>query len=321
MAHLSRFDVLVVPSDPGDVERQDEGCIEEEMADLESFRDQEICLTPELWVGAPRDWDWERIMVACLPSGISADLARLDPPYYALVRAVKSQDTATQWDWDQELQRTLMLSRLVHCHSAGYAFRARVTRTDDGTTQEVFPPFWDNGSVYHPNIERNYVNPDEWKNVGRLLEHYSAFKARDLNRVTSALFFREAAALEYWNDIAWALLGTAVERLVGPDWNGPNGQRRKKLFCERLPALAELMGTPISEQDAKDAWGFRSLGAHGECISSHPLAHDTADQPIRAELYDRVVRLLSDALRKAILDEAFAMNFESEASVAQLLNQ
>ncbi len=292
-------------------------------------------------------------MIACLPHGFKLDPRSMDAPYYALVREIAQAEWPKDWDWDKKLQGALALSRLVHCHSAGNAFRARVTFDGDGRMSEVFPPYWTNDQAYHPNILRNYLKPEEWREVGRLLACYSQSVARKSRRITSAMWFREKAAIEYWHDVAWAFIGSAIDRLVGPDYSvkrwqaddescapperrpidvtcavdkpprrGPaNRLPRGKIFKSRLFQLSKFIGHQLYWGDVEDAWDLRSLGAHGECLTSHPMPGDSSDKPIREELYHRVVLLLNAVLRRAIMDDDFALHFESECSVREFLDR
>lgn len=266
---------------------------------------QQFTLADDLWVGELDNKTAERVLDSCEPCG--KWVKKPVRPYcqlYSFVRERAPDNPLYTWDSDRRLQTCIALSRLVHPTPISFEYAARITYNSDNSIREIIPgPVQGLGSeAYVANADcRTWLTTTDLKNLKELLAAMSATELPP--RVKRALWHHEFAARIQEISVRWTLICTALEALVHTDRLGSTKQ-----FTRRVSKLAgEFQTVQFSEDDAKEAYDFRSRISHGQGLTS--LSDKNRD------LYERMEELLRQSVVRAILNPDFAKIFSSDVEI------
>jgi hypothetical protein len=169
--------------------------------------------------------------------------------------------------------------------------------------------------AYVHDTESNYLTATHAAELRDLLAAYRHDALPE--RVKSALFYYEYAALTYFTELRWVALTTACESLVHIDGeresqNPAKYARSTRVFVTRMSRLTEFaLGKAISDDDLAKMYRQRSALAHGQDFAGMT--------PEKRSLYGLQERALMLILKKAVLDPAFGAMFRDEAAVQAAL--
>ena len=278
-----------------------------------------IDLGGQLWLGRLDQELTDQILDACEPRGLNYQVNRVWGVMYALYRtdAPYQPQSLYQWDPDHRLSLAIRMSRLAHPTSLGYEFSARIVE-HQGLRQRIIAPSYIKGwgtKAYVVNTQTNWLTIDHAHQLRRLLAAYDHDALSE--RIKSALFYFEYAALTHFIDLRWVSLTTACESLVHIDGErDPANPRRyarsTQVFVTRMTELARAMlGAAVPEVDLRAMYRARSALAHGQDF--------TGLTPEKRRLYVLHEDTLRAILRKAVLEPAFAATFRDDASVQAAL--
>jgi len=273
-------------------------------------------LADDLWVG--RCPDATRVIDACGLRGDKFSPRRQFGEYYTLIRHNPPGPDGCRWDPDQRLRRAVVFSRLVHFTPTGYRYRARVQRDADGSITGIMP--FCGPPAFAGDLSRPWLTRNEWLTVRSLLCRWDSSvepAAKRLPRFHSALWYVEKAALEEESAQRWVLVATAIEALVGEEWQARGGTGgRGRRFRDGLLKLTQECGQTLQEADAREAWERRSAVVHGAGLP--PLAGQAG--PFPDPLYGRVESTVATTLRKMIESDEFAGDFADDNKVEAWLS-
>ncbi len=291
----------------------------EEGDDLAWYVNNRVQLAPDLWVGMLRNGG--RIVMACEPRGDrEGNPAFPAPPFGAYYSVVRERPPKTsgffKWDPDQYLRRAIVFSRLVHPTAIGYKYCASVTLVGKRPTRIL--PFPD-APAFGGDLKRPWLNHKEWSGVGELLTCWASSRASETERVNDAIWHMEMAALLYYLPIRWAVLGMAIEVLIG-EWNGKRGRGAR--FREGLHKLATDCDIALTESDAGEAWNMRSKAAHGTRLPPPPSAREkgVGQEESVSPLFDLTQRVMASSLVRMIRDDDYAASFADGPAVKKWLD-
>ena len=274
-----------------------------------------IDLGSSLWIGRLDHDTTTAIVEACEPPGLNVPLNRPWGVMYTLYRTDPPEvpESRYQWDPDRRISLGIRMSRLVHPTSIGYEFTARVVDNGASAPRVIAPSHikgWGT-RAYVVDTQNNWLTIDHAAEMRRLLAVYD--HAQVPERVKSALFYFEYAALTYFIDLRWVAITTACESLVHIDGEREPSQpqryaRSTNVFVTRMARLSALaLDAPLSEADLIAMYRQRSALAHGQDF--------TGLTPEKRRLYCLQEDALRAILRKAVLERQFAELFQSDASV------
>lgn len=278
------------------------GTAEDLKDELPWFQKNKIWLTSDIWLGYPVGTP--EMMRQCERRGLPS------PPngaFYVLVNESPAKPTLFDWDPDERLAEIIVFSRIVHPTAFGYDYCARVWLSDDGRPRNILPPRTAGARAYTVNGDRPWLTRDEWSQVGRLVEQWRTSDANKCKRFRSAIWYREKIAQEYYLDVRWCLLVTAIECLIGVGF-GKTRVGRGKQFRHGCVELASTCESVLSETEAHEAWHRRSSLVHGQGWPTGALRNDKPED----DLYERLEGILDAAIRKGISDPAFRAHFSSD---------
>lgn len=278
-----------------------------------------IDLGGQLWIGRLNHALTEQILDACEPRGLNYQVNRVWGVMYSLYRtdAPSLPQSRYQWDPDHLLSLAIRMSRLIHPTALAYEFSARIVE-DEGEAARIVAPSYIKGwgtKAYVVNTETNWLTADHALQLRPLLAAYNHDQLPE--RVKSALFYFEYAALTHFIDLRWVALTTACESLVHIDRErDPANPSRyvgsTRVFVTRMFRLAQLVGeAPITEVDLTDMYRQRSALAHGQDF--------TGLTPEKRRLYVLHENTLRAILRKTVLDPALAATFRDDTSIQSVL--
>ncbi len=274
-----------------------------------------VDLGNSLWIGRLDQDTTNAIVEACEPPGLNFSLNRAWGVMYTMFRTdpPAGQESRYQWDPDGRISLGIRMSRLVHPTTIGYEFTARVV--DDGEPpRHVIAPSLIKGwgtRAYVVDTANNWLTIDHAAQVRRLLASYDHGQLPE--RVKSALFYFEYAALTYFIDLRWVAITTACESLVHIDGEREPGNpkryaRSTHVFVTRMSRLSNMvLGAPLPETDLIAMYRQRSALAHGQDF--------TGLTPEKRRLYCLQEDTVRAILRKAVLERQFAELFQSDVSV------
>ena len=259
-------------------------------------------LAPDLFISnLPHDTAQE-IMDCCDPRcfGFSKPV-RQTPQLYAFLRV--NESGADLWDWkpDERLQQCVALSRLAHPTSIPFAYHAKIKLNDEGKLQELIP--FDNSDRYAWIAERDGRDWLTASDMPKLRELVSHLPLSLPARVSRAFWYHERAARNYFADVRWALIATALEALVHTDRTHSTAQ-----FTSRTAKIAVALNcTYYDEGVAASFYDMRSQIAHGQGMQQV--------DPQTNRLYVFGEDLLRTILSTSILDSTFAASFLDKPSI------
>jgi hypothetical protein len=264
-----------------------------------------IDLGAGLWAGPLDSNTVDAVFEACSPPGRNFNPTRQFGYHYCFVRDIRSPaNSSLTWDEDQRLQDCIVLSRLVHPTTIATHFSARLFYEGDelrqivpGPTQGLGAYAWVNGHDW-----RNWLTAPEAQEVGQLLTGYN----RDTmpGRLRRAMRHFLYACHTYDLDLRFTLVVTGLEALVNTHKYKPTGR-----FKKRLQLIANDIGMTVTEENAEEAYNFRSNLIHGQALQGQDIGEKVQ------ESYGRLETLLRLLVKKSIEDQTFASRFESEATI------
>ena len=136
------------------------------------------------------------------------------------------------------------------------------------------------------------------------------YKIHPLNsRVKRAMFFYEHAFREFYIDVRWLLISSAMEALINT-----SGDHITKQFVKRSMCLANFVGgITYTTKDAEKIYNYRSKISHGQMKRIDGLDEKEKDA------YAKIEELIRRCLKKSILDPTFASIFNTEESINKKL--
>ena len=292
-------------------------------AAIEEYRDHppvtDFDLGNEVRIERLSDDDYNLMMAACRPRGHFFHAVLGWGQRYAVIRDVDLavyEQKPYAWDTEQRLSSALALSRLVrdtvHCSE----FAGRIVGHADGE-QQIIPLYgFESRLAYRYGRGRDWLDETD---AGELRDLLAAFLAVEPNwpgRVRRGIRNCERASQTPFLSESQPRLVTALEALL----NTSNDHVAKQ-FRERVRSLAAELGIDGASGRLLDRmYDFRSKAYHGDEIrlfSGDPetqldLAAEHERVVSEAALLQRVVRA---TVRKAIEDEVFRREFETDESV------
>lgn len=281
----------------------------------QAFFDASHRLHEDVWIQKPTPDLIELVAKACTAPGHNFSPIRQYGFPYAFARHNAPLADPYLFDPDSRLLAAVALSRLVYPTSVGFGYAARIIRREGSEPVIV--------AAHITGLNRHaFVLDDtlDWlipSDIDPLSELIAAYHARPRpKRVSSALWHREFAARAHYVDQRLPALVTGLEALVHI-----NGERDPKsgryagstrVFRQRCSQLGSQLSVPAtSEADLQEIYELRSGVVHGQGFAG--LDPRTLAQITTAE------RLLSAALRRAILDPQFSVQFDSDANIQSSL--
>ena len=219
------------------------------------------------------------------------------PTLYAFIRETNDTDRC---DEGEQLQVAVAISRLCNPTSIALEFAARVYapgvrhQTDYVVQPALIAGHGNQAFMPDPN-GRNWLTRDD---VGGLPALIAAFGGAP-DRIRRAAWFHEYAARTEHVPVRLTLVATGIEALVHLET-----VRSTRQFVVGATGLASDCGLTFTATQASDAYDQRSRCAHGATVLAAP-------PPVLIEL-EAVLRA---ALRRALLDPAYAGVFLSDANI------
>ena len=265
----------------------------------------QIDLADSLWVGRlPSDLSRE-IIKACWPACYPKQLEILFGQLYSFVRELPS-NPPEKWDEDKRLQECVGLSKLIYPASIDFRFAARVVR--EGKKLKKIIPIDDPARGYaFVKEKRSWHTESDLHGLKELMGAWVSNSGSLSERVKRAFWFHEYASREYYIDIRWTFIVTALEALINTE-----KEQVSKQFKERIPQLCKLLGIPeLSKEEAARAYTLRSTMLHGKSINTL----DSNDK----ELYLKIEEILRETVKQAILNQETAQIFKDAQTVKEKL--
>lgn len=279
-------------------------------------------------------------MDACEPAGYSrantANGFRWQPTrqfgaYYAIACKDPSRGDDLDWDPDQRIIHCVAISRLVHPTALGFEYAARIIFGEDNEIETIIPfPGAHAYTVSNDALEeqRHWLNQDEWHHVARLVAAKPIGKKIEPPRTGRAMVYLEKLARAYHFPDRFELLVRTAEILWGVDWtkNNANKGGRGQRFSQGLLRLARELKVDLTDEDAKQAWNWRSQVTHGIGLPASGSGHNPNIEALSelesselVEVYLKVEKILRRTMVKAIEDTTFSAHFASEKSLTRWL--
>lgn len=291
-----------------------------------------IPITDRIWIGFPERSD--EILKACEPRNYAAgslrtSVGRKYGTYYAICHEIPaSREFDFNFDPDHTLHWVVALSRLVRPNPTGFEYSARCEYAATGELHRVWAAPWQ--PAFGVNLKRCWLSRDEWKQTARLVARRPTARAFTFERIKTALWYRERAALEHYVEVRSQHIATVAEALTGlykvpppprvakSPRTGRAGkqQSRGERFRIGLCKLATDAGISLSTDQADVVWQMRSHHSHG---ASYPFGSSKSANIAANSEIEKVELVVSAALRRAIEDDSYAQNFESDVSVSKWL--
>jgi hypothetical protein len=272
-------------------------------------------IADDVWLGDINSELTEAVMDACDPRYENFSPRRQYGSAYALIRLRAPAPDSLQFDPDKLLGAIAALSRLVHPTSIGFSYAARVRYPEYGGRQ-IIPgaPSNLNPHAFVSEELSDWLVPADVPALVDLVNSYQRKNAPQ--RVRSALWNHESAFRNYFLENRWAMIVTGIESLVhvrdekDPRNGRPAGSTR--VFAQRGSQLATILGIPgLGDAELRRSYAMRSEIVHGGGVPTAGAAEKT--------LYETTERLLSACIARALLDEEFAAQFQSDESVQSAL--
>jgi hypothetical protein len=264
-----------------------------------------VHLRADLWVG-PISHDIDIILKACEPRGLNFDPIRQYGYHYCFVRESETEThPSIQWDEDQELQRLILLSRLIHPTTASNQYSARLIRKGGELIQIIPGPTQGFGAhVWVPREDwRDWLTLEDISDIRELLPRFSLVELP--LRIRRALHHFHFSQLTSSLDQRVACVVTALESILKTNRNDATKQ-----FKERVAQLSALLEMGINESIAKQFYDDRSGYLHGS--SSGWIGREQEARSV----YEKMEELLRKSLIKAVAEPAFAEFFISDANIS-----
>lgn len=240
-----------------------------------------------------------KIFSACMPKGQS-DATLQFGQLYSFIRENAPQSSRYIWDPDEKLQIVLALSRIIHPTTISNKYSARIINDNYEIIPGPVDAFGAHAWVSNNDV-RNWLTEIEAKELALLVEAYC--RTQLPKRIRQAIWLLEYAFRTEFLDIRWPLICMGFESLIHTDYS-----HSTKQFSERVAKLAEIIGRcDFCKEKAKDAYNARSSLVHGQLLDN--LEND------KLRLYEELEDLLREILKKAIMDNSFALIFSSDIDI------
>jgi hypothetical protein len=244
-----------------------------------------------------------KVMELCEPNFYGLDRpTRQFAQLYSFVRSGSPSERI--WGQrDNRLYTCIALSRLVHPTSVGFIYHAQLNLGLNGKLTQCIPISLEGhptGAWIADRDGRDWLTDgdaaDLEKLVGRMPLAVPA-------RVSRALWYSELTATNYFADVRWVLIATALESLIHTA-----RERSGYQFRTRTAKMAIAVGLPaFTEADAQSFYHLRSHLAHGQETGQLTPPHYA--------LYRLGEDVLRKVIAKAILEPAFAATFADKAAI------
>ncbi|SRR6266705_496773 len=204
---------------------------------------------------------------------------------------------------DNRLYTCIALSRLVHPTSVGFMYHAQLNLGPNGELTQCIPIFLEGhptGAWVADRDGRDWLTDGDAAELEKLVGKMPlAIPAR----ISRALWYNELTARNYYSDVRWVLIATALESLIHTSKNGSGHQ-----FRTRTAKMAVAVGLPaFAEAEARSFYDLRSHLAHGQ---------ETGQlSPANYALYRLGEDVLRKVIAKAILETPFAATFADGAAI------
>jgi hypothetical protein len=294
-------------------------------ADVQTFQEhrppeEDFYLNEQMWVGRlPKGISSKLVFDACDSPGWHFHPARQYGMRYAFCRKVEPENGAYyQWDHDQTIGSTILLSRFIRPTTIGTSLSARLYFTGDELKTIVPGPTQSNCShawIVADNNWRDWLSVPELEQLRNLLPFYNRNAPE---KVRLARKHIDNAFYTYFLDERFASLVTSFESLLKTSRHDLTEQ-----FKVRASRLAEMLGLELSSEDLQNSYAHRSDFVHGSRPNFEGLdleADGQAADPteIHHDLigrYNRCERILRLALLRASTEPAFAEQFSSTETI------
>jgi hypothetical protein len=262
----------------------------------------------------------EAILNACSARGHYFVPVRQFGQMYSLLWEVDTSELEAQrWNWDTEgvIQDATAISRLVLDNGYSTEYSARVF--DHANGEQQIMPALSRRPAYRVRRARDWLTHAEAGVFKELLSEFWAVRDALPERVAHALWHVEYAASVRWLDVIAPLLVVAFEALINT-----SKQLVTRQFQERVPAVTEEVGVPLSQTLCEKMYDARSRWVHGGRVPLYRPPRGGADRwegPSDAEQRAAVERIaktqdsLRAVLRRCIEDAEFRAIFTSEESI------
>jgi hypothetical protein len=233
---------------------------------------------------------------------------------YSFVRDVDVADLDPRWTWNTNSAITdaVAMSRLVLDNGYSTEYAARIFDHANGE-QQIMPAFSSAQATYRVRRTRDWLSDAEADKLRTLLSRYWEVRDELPDRVALALWQAEYAVSVRWLDVIAPVLVVAFEALVNTSKDLVTRQ-----FVERVPAVTEEVGAPLTATLCEKMYDARSRWVHGSRVPLYPRkqrkdepeAGPTDDQQRAA--VDRIAKTqdsLRAVLRRCIEDGDFRSIF------------
>jgi hypothetical protein len=204
----------------------------------------------------------ELVMNACSPRGHYFVPVRQFGQMYSFVADVPmDQIEEHQWSWNKDgrISDGVTMSRLVLDNGYSYEYAARLF-DHEGGGQHVMP-----ASVlpraYRVRKARDWLRTNEAEELAGLVAVYRSVQEDLGDRVAHALWLAEYVVSVRWLDVIAPLLVVAFEALINTSKSLVTRQ-----FKERVSALTEEVGQPLTKSRCESIYDARSRWIHGRRV-------------------------------------------------------
>lgn len=265
-------------------------------------------LNTDFWIGIlPCNVTSESIIDAYSPAGFNFHPSRHSGYRYAFCRKVYPPNLGPEhlgWDHDGMIRKALFLSRLIHPTTVCPQYSARLFLVD-GELKTIVPgPI--QGDLTHVWIVakqwRDWLTKAEGEQLSSVMPRFNWDNAPE--RVRRARSHIDHAFRAFYADQRTASIVLAYESLLKTDRIKATAQ-----FKLRVPALARMVGSAITPDEAESLYDDRSVYVHGRT----PNYTDLTDELI--ERYNKFESVLRSALLKASTDAAFGNLFSDDTTI------
>lgn len=270
--------------------------------------DADLFLDEGFWIGVlPCNVTSDSVIEAYSPAGFNFRPSRHTGYRYAFCRKVTPPDLGPEhlkWDHDGAIRKTLFISRLIHPTTVCPQYSARLFLVD-GELKTIVPgPI--QGDLTHVWIAAKQWRDWLTKAEGEQLRSDAARFNWDSppERVRRARSHIGHSFRAFYLDQRTASLVSAFESLLKVERIRVTAQ-----FKLRVPALAQMVGSTITPDEAETLYDGRSVYVHGRT----PNYTDVSDEVIGR--YNKFESVLRCALLRASTDAEFGPLFLSDMTI------
>jgi hypothetical protein len=338
-ADLGRSALAAGPPGYGEIERVRDVLVIAGNPEVDNQSDTEDLIMLPKWEGHPATGKWgerapielgrglriehlnhdeaELVMNACSPRGHYFVPVRQFGQMYSLVVDIDLEEIEERrWVWNTNslISDALTISRLVLDNGYSYEYAARVF--DHADAEQHIMPASVLQHAYRLRKTREWLTEEEAQQLRELLAKFWAVKDELPERVDHALWLAEYVVSVRWLDVMAPLLVVAFEALVNTSKALVTRQ-----FTERVCALTEEVGAPLSASHCERMYDSRSRFVHGRRVSLYEgkgQAGPTGDEQKAAlERIAKTQDALRAVLRRCIEDAEFRGIFAHDESIRE----